>query len=190
MKMSEPKIYTCNCKTPLYQAAPAMYKALLKLKECLEGYFGKTEKDFFEDCNEDSGELYFAAEYNEAINALKTARREEMNENEFELNGRWYAARDTDGICEGCAFESDKSGCDSTPPCSSRRSDGRNVIFVEVPKPKPKTNGDRIREMSNKDLADFLNDMADCSSCATAIHNFAAILQWLNRPAEEESEGK
>ena len=24
--MSEPKIYTCNCKTPLYQAAPEMYE--------------------------------------------------------------------------------------------------------------------------------------------------------------------
>ena len=35
--MSEPKIYTCNCKTPLYKAAPAMrdvlqhYLVLLKL---------------------------------------------------------------------------------------------------------------------------------------------------------------
>ena len=26
--MSEPKVYTCNCKTPLYQAAPVMYEAL------------------------------------------------------------------------------------------------------------------------------------------------------------------
>lgn len=51
-----------------------MQEALVKLKECLEGYFGKTEKDFFEDCNEDSGELYFAAEYNAAVNALKKAR--------------------------------------------------------------------------------------------------------------------
>lgn len=24
--MSEPKVYTCNCKTPLYQAAPDMYE--------------------------------------------------------------------------------------------------------------------------------------------------------------------
>ena len=53
-----------------------MQEALVKLKECLEGYFGKTEKDFFEDCNEDSGELYFAAEYNAAVNALKKARGE------------------------------------------------------------------------------------------------------------------
>lgn len=51
-------------------------EALVKLKECLEGYFGKTEKDFFEDCNEDSGELYFADVYNAAVNALKKARGE------------------------------------------------------------------------------------------------------------------
>nr|DAK83997.1 MAG TPA: hypothetical protein [Caudoviricetes sp.] len=42
-------------------------EALVKLKECLEGYFGKTEKDFFEDCNEDSEELYFADVYNAAL---------------------------------------------------------------------------------------------------------------------------
>lgn len=53
-----------------------MREALVKLKECLEGYFGKTEKDFFEDCNEDSGELYFADVYNVAVNALKKARGE------------------------------------------------------------------------------------------------------------------
>lgn len=53
-----------------------MREALVKLKECLEGYFGKTEKDFFEDCNEDSGELYFAEVYNAAVNALKKARGE------------------------------------------------------------------------------------------------------------------
>lgn len=53
-----------------------MREALVKLKECLEGYFGKTEKDFFEDCNEDSGELYFADVYNVAVNALKKARSE------------------------------------------------------------------------------------------------------------------
>lgn len=53
-----------------------LMEALVKLKECLEGYFGKTEKDFFEDCNEDSGELYFADVYNAAVNALKKARGE------------------------------------------------------------------------------------------------------------------
>lgn len=130
-----------------------------------------------------------------------------MIENEFELNGKRYVAKyfAVDGIaaCDGCAFEEDEFCRVRMPSCDSdKRSDGRNVIFVEVPKPepKPKTNADRIREMSNEDLADFLNDMTDCSSCATAIHNFchanehencnAVILQWLNRPAEEESENQ
>ena len=31
--MSEPKIYTCNCKTPLYRAAPELYE------------FGETTED-------------------------------------------------------------------------------------------------------------------------------------------------
>lgn len=59
----------------LIAAAPEMYEALKKLKECLENFFGKTEKDFFEDC--DNGELYFAREYNYACNVLMKARGEE-----------------------------------------------------------------------------------------------------------------
>ena len=58
----------------LISAAPDLYNALKNLKECLESYFGKTEKDFFEDC--DNGELYFAREYNVACNVLKKARGE------------------------------------------------------------------------------------------------------------------
>nr|DAL71794.1 MAG TPA: hypothetical protein [Caudoviricetes sp.] len=105
-----------------------------------------------------------------------------MNENEFELNGKMYVAVDTTGTCEGCAFEGDKTGCDSTPSCSPRRSDGRNVIYVEIPKPEPKTNGDRIRGMSNEELAKFIADLTKCHS--------KIWLDWLNRPAEEESGGK
>ena len=58
----------------LISAAPELYSALKNLKELLENYFGKTEKSFFEDC--DNGELYFAKEYNDACNALKKARGE------------------------------------------------------------------------------------------------------------------
>ena len=80
------------------------------------------------------------------------------NENEFELNGKRYVAVSPKG-CYGCAFFDDLDGCLHALPCSStNRSDGRNVIYVEVPKPepKPKTNGDRIRAMDNEELADFL----------------------------------
>lgn len=113
-----------------------------------------------------------------------------MNENEFEWHGKKYVAASR-RRCSGCAFFDEDFNCDMIPSCESeRRSDGRNVIYVELPKPEPKTNADRIRGMSNEELADFLSDMTDCSSCATAIHNFCQILQWLNSPAEEESEGK
>ena len=127
---------------------------------------------------------------------LKEARREKMNENEFELNGRWYAAVDTTGTCEGCAFEGDKTGCDSTPSCSPRRSDGRNVIYVEIPKPEPKTNGDRIRGMSNEQLNNFLRNIACSNNCRPPKEDTCCgvcntcWLDWLNSPAEEESEGK
>ena len=79
-KMAEARKFA-NClleqeRNELEAERDRMRKALVKLKECLEGYFGKTEKDFFEDCNEDSGELYFADVYNVAVNALKKARSE------------------------------------------------------------------------------------------------------------------
>ena len=64
-----------DANAALIAAAPEMYEALKKLKECLENFFGKTEKDFFEDC--DNGELYFAREYNYACNVLKKARGDE-----------------------------------------------------------------------------------------------------------------
>lgn len=35
-EISEPKIYTCNCKTPLYQAAPAMRDVLQHYLDLLE----------------------------------------------------------------------------------------------------------------------------------------------------------
>lgn len=122
-----------------------------------------------------------------------------MNENEFKMNGRRYVAVVNETGCNACAFFDDVF-CPMAPCGPEGRSDGRDVIFVEVPEPEPKTNANRIREMSNEELAGFLSDITDCSSCATAIHNFchanehencnAVILQWLNRPAEEESENQ
>lgn len=92
------------------------------------------------------------------------------NENEFELNGRRYVAVDTTGTCEGCAFEGDKPGCDSAPPCSARRSDGRNVIYVELP--KPKTNGDWLRSLNNEELAAELHELAT-SAIARTVKDLA-----------------
>lgn len=73
--MKEPKVYTCNCKTPLYQAAPEMYEALKKLKVCIEDYFGKTEREFLKCCDKDV-DVFFIQPYMAACNALKKARGE------------------------------------------------------------------------------------------------------------------
>ena len=68
-----PKNVLANAR--LIAAAPEMYEALKKLKECLEDFFGKTEEDFLDDC--DNGELFFAQQYMAACNALKKARGDE-----------------------------------------------------------------------------------------------------------------
>lgn len=59
-----------------------------------------------------------------------------MNENEFEMNGRRYVAA-PGKRCSRCAFFDEDFNCDMAPPCESeRRSDGKNVIFIEKPKPE------------------------------------------------------
>lgn len=62
--------------------------------------------------------------------------------------------------------------------------------------PKP-TNGDKIRQMSNKELAKFISVYTICSVCPArtdeCLHNASKVckkkwLSWLNAPAE--SDGK
>lgn len=55
-----------------------------------------------------------------------------MDENEFELDGKFYVAvvQNNFPFCEGCAFED--SPCGHTPECTiNKRKDETNVIFVE-----------------------------------------------------------
>lgn len=60
----------------LIAAAPEMYEALINLKECIEDYFGKTEREFLKCCDKDV-DGFFAQQYIAACNALKKARGEE-----------------------------------------------------------------------------------------------------------------
>jgi len=90
-----------------------------------------------------------------------------MNENEFELNGKQYKIIS-----------------------SSFREDGMSFISITVP--KIKTNGDRIRAMSNEELAEYMYDNGlDCDRCI--IEEFCnqrrkrckeVWLDWMNSPAE------
>ena len=62
-----------SANAALISAAPELYDALKNLKECLEIFFGKTEKDFLKNRG---AERYFTREYIDACNALKKARGE------------------------------------------------------------------------------------------------------------------
>lgn len=64
--------------------------------------------------------------------------------------------------------------------------------------PKP-TNGDRIRHMSNEELAEFISVHTICSNCPArtdeCLHNAIKVckkkwLKWLNAPAESERENE
>jgi hypothetical protein len=66
--------------------------------------------------------------------------------------------------------------------------------YLDYPKPyKPMTNGDRIRSMTDEELAEFLcgvydEEETDKFICGTIIPNYyeEAICDWLKQPAESE----
>lgn len=70
---AEPEKVLANAA--LIAAAPEMYEALINLKECIEDYFGKTEREFLKCCDKDV-DGFFAQQYIAACNALKKARGE------------------------------------------------------------------------------------------------------------------
>jgi hypothetical protein len=66
---------------------------------------------------------------------------------------------------------------------------------MEFPKPKPKTNADRIRAMSDEELRDFLQSkvwlcethkLCDTCTMYDDERGCLSLKEWLKRPAEEE----
>ena len=64
-------------------------------------------------------------------------------------------------------------------------------------KPNYTTNADRIRAMSDKELAELMRSMMDCDSCGNMFsfkcdgsyeHCSSVCLNWLQQPAEEEDD--
>ena len=62
---------------------------------------------------------------------------------------------------------------------------------------KPTTNADRIRAMSDKELAELMRSMMDCDSCGNMFsfkcdgsyeHCLSVCLNWLQMPSEEEDD--
>lgn len=63
------------------------------------------------------------------------------------------------------------------------------------PLTKPQTNADRIRAMTDDDLAEFMRSMMDCVSCYKTFsfecngnydHCLSVCLKWLQQPAETD----
>ena len=63
---------------------------------------------------------------------------------------------------------------------------------------KPVANADRIRAMSDKELAELMRSMMNCDSCGNMFsfkcdgsyeHCSSVCLKWLQQPAEEDENG-
>ena len=65
--------------------------------------------------------------------------------------------------------------------------------YLDYPKPyKAKTNADRIREMSDEELANLLTDLSNNGGWVTEIGRevcYKTIAGWLQQPAEEDENG-
>lgn len=66
-------------------------------------------------------------------------------------------------------------------------------IVIDNNGPKPKTNADRIRAMSDEELAEVLGELVHCGGCPMRDNCKVAdlpcnnvLLEWLKQPAEEE----
>ena len=133
--------------------------------------------------------------YNELCESILTAQEEmlkhKIEANSVTLNGRKYGKLITDcppnmkPTIFGMAVKADYSMPDDYD------------FLVQYEPPKPQTNADRIRSMSDEELAGFLSSNAfDCAGtlcCASAFCESAEtckerFLSWLKSPAEKGEE--
>lgn len=77
VKTYNPELFKeIEANAALIAAAPEMYEALKNLKECIEDYFGKNEREFLK-CGDKDVDGFFTQQYIAACNALKKAMGEE-----------------------------------------------------------------------------------------------------------------
>lgn len=57
----------------------------------------------------------------------------------------------------------------------------------ETAKPKPQTNADHIRSMTDEELKLFLCSMTTCEFCDFASAAGCTVIEWLKQPYKEES---
>lgn len=85
--------------------------------------------------------------------------------------------------CCNCRFEHYEA---DEIPCIHCGMDTR-----EYWQPKPKTNADRIRAMSDEELAEYFAEIGnDASNGISYSENPEEWLEWLQQPAEEDNDGR
>jgi hypothetical protein len=67
------------------------------------------------------------------------------------------------------------------------------MIYAHVPRPTPQTNADRIRAMSDEELAKWLCSISTAEGCDRSCPardmcdlGDNGLIKWLKQPAEEE----
>lgn len=98
------------------------------------------------------------------------------------------------GVCKNCVREHVWNGDNPNFPfpgeCKDCRVglDGKPTNY----QPKPKTNADRIRAMSDEELCKFLGECKFCDICEEGCDSCTyngdcdkRLLDWLKQPAEE-----
>ena len=98
-------------------------------------------------------------------------------------------------ICENCIFVDEPLDKDPCQECN-RAFLAQRIKPHFVSKRKPKTNADKIRAMTDAELANFLNDIGECDRrCPAKIGDcifsdsscVAAWLDWLKQESTNES---
>ena len=92
---------------------------------------------------------------------------------------------------------SDKAYAACYRPCHSREEafflPGSHCDLFNQQVNKPMTNADRIRSMTDRELADFFYGIRECSVCAynyedRCVRCSDGIFKWLQKPAETPKE--
>ncbi len=76
-------------------------------------------------------------------------------------------------------------------PCDDTEIKLMKYCPVYSPKPKPQTNADRIRAMSDEELAEVISNLGDCDTCylyhnGCSINIKDAVLEWLKKEVKND----
>jgi hypothetical protein len=95
-------------------------------------------------------------------------------------------------ICENCIFVDEPIDKDPCQECN-RAFLAQHIKPNFVSKRKPKTNADRIRAMTDEELAEFFQNTTFCDSCfinknECGTESYSCIQRWLDW-LKQEAEG-